>query len=151
QLASMSVPRNHTAGGVINGKFYVVGGRPGDTAAKALEVYDPATNSWSRLPDMPTGRSGISAAAVNGELYVFGGEIPRLFNEVEVYNPLTNTWQQLPPMPNPRHGLFAAVLENKIYLPAGGTNPGFAATNLHDAFTVNTATTVSGASFSDKL
>ena len=26
--APMRVPRNHTAGGVINGKFYVVGGRP---------------------------------------------------------------------------------------------------------------------------
>src|SRR5262249_27634562 len=99
----------------------------------------------------PTGRSGIGAAAVNGELYVFGGEIPRQFNEVEVYNPLTNTWQQLSPMPIPRHGLFAAVLENKIYLPAGGTSPGLAATNRHDVFTVNTAATVSGASFTDKL
>jgi uncharacterized protein (TIGR03437 family) len=100
---------------------------------------------------MPTGRSGIGAAAVNGELYVFGGELPRQFNEVEVYNPLTNAWQQLPPMPTPRHGLFAAVIDNKIYLPGGATNQGLAATTFHDVFTVNTATSASAASFTDKL
>src|SRR5262245_31745619 len=151
QLASMSVPRNHTAGGVINGKFYVAGGRPGDTAASALEVYDPATNVWTRLANMPTGRSGIGAGVINGELYVFGGEQPRQFDNVEVYNPLNNTWTQLAPMPTPKHGIFASVIGNKIYLPAGATQQGLAATNSHEVFTVNTASTVSAASFGDKL
>ncbi|HKQ75319.1 MAG TPA: kelch repeat-containing protein [Blastocatellia bacterium] len=151
QLTSMSVPRNHTAGGVINGKFYVVGGRPGDTAAGALEVYDPATNGWTRLANMPTGRSGIGAGVVNGELYVFGGEQPRQFDNVEVYNPLNNTWTQLAPMPTPKHGIFTSVIGNKIYLPAGATQQGLAATNSHEVFTVNTATSVSAASFTDKL
>src|SRR5262245_39269774 len=151
QLASMSVPRNHTAGGVINGKFYVAGGRPGDTAASALEVYDPATNVWTRLANMPTGRSGIGAGVINGELYVFGGEQPRQFDNVEVYNPLNNTWTQLAPMPTPKHGIFASAIGNKIYLPAGATQQGLAATNSHEVFTVNTASTVSAASFGDKL
>src|SRR5262245_31471632 len=151
QLASMSVPRNHTAGGVINGKFYVVGGRPGNTAAGALEVYDPATNVWTRLADMPTGRSGIGAGVINGELYVFGGEQPRLFNNIEVYNPLNNTWTQLAPMPTPKHGIFASVIDNKIYLPAGATQQGLGATDNNAVFTVNTSATVSAASYSDKL
>jgi N-acetylneuraminic acid mutarotase len=45
--APMSVPRNHTAGGAINGKFYVVGGRLTNVtnATNALEVYDPQTNT----------------------------------------------------------------------------------------------------------
>ncbi len=150
-LASMSVPRNHTAGGVINGKFYVAGGRPGDAAASALEVYDPATNVWTRLRDMPTGRSGIGAAVVNGELYVFGGEIPRQFSEVEVYNPLNNTWTQLAPMQTPKHGIFAAVIDNKIYIPAGATQQGLGATNINEVFTVNTANTISAASFENRL
>jgi uncharacterized protein (TIGR03437 family) len=151
QLASMAVPRNHTAGGAIYGKFYVVGGRPGTTAASALEAYDPQTNTWTRLRDMPTGRSGIGAAVVNGELYVFGGEQPRQFSEVEVYNPLSNTWTQLAPMQTPKHGIFASVIGNKIYLPAGATQQGLGATNINEVFTVNTASTVSAASFSDKL
>jgi len=151
QLASMSVPRNHTAGGVINSKFYVVGGRPGDAPASALEVYDPQTNTWTRLANMPTGRSGIGAGVVNGELYVFGGEQPRLFSEVEVYNPLNNTWTQLAPMQTPKHGIFAAVIGNKIYVPAGATQQGLGATSINEVFTVNTATTASAASFNDKF
>ncbi|MFN0086763.1 MAG: kelch repeat-containing protein [Blastocatellia bacterium] len=151
QLASMSVPRNHTAGGAINGKFYVVGGRPGTTAASALEVYDPLTNGWKRLRDMPTGRSGIGAAAVNGELYVFGGEQPRQFSEVEAYNPLNDTWQQLPPMIVPKHGIFAATINNAVYLPGGATQQGLGATASFEVFTVNTATTASAASFAPSL
>jgi N-acetylneuraminic acid mutarotase len=44
--APMSVPRNHTAGGVIDGKFYVVGGRlsPNAPPTTALEVYNPQTD-----------------------------------------------------------------------------------------------------------
>jgi uncharacterized protein (TIGR03437 family) len=151
QLASMNVPRNHTAGGVINGKLYVAGGRGSASSANALEVYDPPNNTWTRLPNMPTGRSGIGAGVVNGEFYVFGGELPRLFSEVEVFNPLTNSWQSLPPMPTPRHGLFGSVIGNAIYLPAGATVQGFGATNVNEAYLVNTATTVSAASFTNSI
>ncbi len=151
QIASMNVPRNHTAGGVINGKFYVAGGRDSANSPNALEVYDPQTNIWSRLANLPTGRSGIGAGVVNGELYVFGGELPRLFSEVEVYNPLNNTWISLPPMPTPRHGIFGSVIGNAIYLPAGGIQQGFGASNVNEVYTVNTATTVSAASFVDGI
>src|SRR6185436_4553817 len=112
---------------------------------------DPSSNAWARLANMPTGRSGIGVAAVNGELYVFGGELPRLFSEVEIYNPFNNTWQQLPPMPVPRHGLFAAVVGNRIFLPGGATQQGFSATNTNDVFTVNMATTVSAAAFTPNV
>jgi N-acetylneuraminic acid mutarotase len=68
--APMSVARNHTAGGAINRKFYVVGGRLTNlaNATNALEVYDPHTNTWTTRPPMPTPRSGIAAAVVNNEL-----------------------------------------------------------------------------------
>ncbi len=151
QLASMSVGRNHTAGAFINGKFYVAGGRGSPNAANALEAYDPNTDRWTRLADMPTGRSGIGAGAVNGELYVFGGEVPVLHSEVEVYNPLNNSWQSLPPMPTPRHGIFASVIGNAVYIPSGGIVQGLGTTNVNEVFTVNTATTVSAASFVGNL
>ena len=96
-LAPMNIPRNHTAGGVIDGKFYVAGGRPGTDAASALEVYDPQANTWTMLAHMPTGRSGVAGAIVNRKFYVFGGEDPRLFSNVEVYDPANETWQQLAP------------------------------------------------------
>jgi N-acetylneuraminic acid mutarotase len=132
----MNVPRNHTTGGAIGGKFYVVGGRPGAEAASALEVYDPETNTWTILSPMPTGRSGIGAGVVNDKLYVFGGEDPRLFSEVEVYDPKTDTWRQLAPMRTPRHGIFATVIGNAIYIPGGAVQQGLGATDANEAYVV---------------
>ena len=142
--APMSVPRNHTAGGVIEGKFYVVGGRASDFSGStdALEVYNPQTNSWSTLPPMPTARSGLAAAVVDNELWVFGGEDVLEFvvhAEVEVYNPATNSWRQLPNMPAGRHGIWASVIGNKIYIPGGGVGPGGSASNTNQIYTVETA------------
>ena len=85
---------------------------------------------------MPTGRSGIAAGVVGGRLYVFGGELPRIFGEVEVYDPVTDTWRQLPPMPVPRHGISAGVIGTTIYLPGGATRQGLGTTSLNAAFHV---------------
>lgn len=136
-LASMSIPRNHTGGAFIDGKFYIVGGRDSASAPTALERYDPATNAWTSRAPMPTGRSGIAVAAVNGELWVFGGEVPALHGEVEAYNPATDTWRSLPNMPTPRHGIWAAVIGDRIYLPGGGTAQGFGASNINEVFRVD--------------
>ncbi|MGI8601367.1 MAG: Kelch repeat-containing protein [Verrucomicrobiales bacterium] len=138
--AEMAVGRNHTGGGVIEGKFYVVGGRGAANSSTSLEVYDPQTNSWSSRAPMPTGRSGIGVAAVNGELWVFGGEVPVLHGEVEVYNPDTNTWRSLADMPTPRHGISASVIGNKIYLPGGGVVQGFGASDVNEVFIVAVTT-----------
>jgi len=136
--APMQVARNHCGGGVINGKFYVVGGRGSTGAETAFEVYDPQTNAWQSLPPMPTGRSGIAVGVVNNELFVFGGESPALHSEVEAYNPATNTWRSLPNMPRPRHGIWASVIGNKIYIPGGALAEGFgAACDFNDVFTLD--------------
>jgi N-acetylneuraminic acid mutarotase len=139
--APMSVARNHCAGGVIEGKFYVVGGRASDFSGStnALEVYNPQTNTWSTLAPMPTARSGLAAAVVNNELWVLGGEDVLdlvVHVEVEVYNPATNSWRQLPNMPEGRHGIWASAIGNKIYIPGGGAGPGGSATNTNQIFTV---------------
>jgi N-acetylneuraminic acid mutarotase len=146
-LASMRVARNHVAGGVIDGKFYAVGGRGSADAPTALEVYDPQTNAWSTLADMPTGRSGTAAGVVNGELYVFGGETPnRVHGEVEAYNPRSNSWRKLPDMPTPRHGIWGSVIGRTIYLPGGATEPAFAATDVNEVFTVGSTATLANIS-----
>ena len=38
------------------------------------EVYDPVTDRWARVADLPTARSGITASVVGGRVYVLGGE-----------------------------------------------------------------------------
>ena len=56
-VARAPMPTARSGGGkaVIDGKIYVAGGRP--PGGSAFEVYDPATDTWERLPDMPTQRN----------------------------------------------------------------------------------------------
>ena len=134
----MPTGRNHVAGGAIAGRLYVVGGRPPLTLS-VLEVFDPATNTWSSRAPMPTGRSGHAAAVVRGCLYVFGGEgntsaANGVFPQSELYDPGTNSWTSLAPMRTPRHGIGAAVVGNRIFVPGGATVQGFGAVAAHDAF-----------------
>src|SRR6476619_4159661 len=120
----MNGARHHTGGAFVDGKFYVAGGRTGNTEDSvnltSLEAYDPATNTWEQRAPMPTGRSEIAVAAFNGELFVFGGELPGVYANVEAYNPVTNTWRQEASMSVARHGIWASVIGNKIYMPGGG-------------------------------
>lgn len=139
-LAPMHVPRNHTAGGVINGKFYVAAGRP--NAETALEAYDPQSNSWTILAPLPTPRSGVAAGVVHGELYVFGGETPGGVQlAVEAYNPVNNSWRRVRDMQVPRHGIWGSVIGNKIYMPGGGLDVDIAPTNWNDVFIVTSTAT----------
>jgi N-acetylneuraminic acid mutarotase len=129
-LPNMPTGRNHLAGAAIGGKMYVVGGRFGagfqSDMTDALEVFDPATNSWTTRASMPTVRGGLNAAVANGCLHLFGGEgSGGVFPQHEVYDPTTDTWKALPAMPRPVHGVTgAAVIDDWIHLPGGGTAVG---------------------------
>lgn len=56
--------RDHTGGGMVNGKVCVAGGRDSgaiDVVYKKVlptDCYDPESNTWSEAPPIPTGRSG---------------------------------------------------------------------------------------------
>lgn len=94
--ASMTEPRLHLAGGVIKGKLYVAGGSTigktgGFTVRATLEVYNPATDRWTRKRSMPTARSSAAGAVASGRLFVIGGDLgpaggPQT-TKVEAYTP----------------------------------------------------------------
>lgn len=124
-LPPMKVARDHAYMGVINGRFYVIGGRDRPKYdITTVEEFDPAKGTWTEKAPMPTGRSGGNAAVLNGKLYVFGGEGNEaspigLYNEVEAFDPAANSWTRFEPMPLPRHSLVTATVGNRIYLPGG--------------------------------
>jgi hypothetical protein len=64
---------------VVNGKIYVMGGYPNGTL---IDVYDPATDSWTTLPTPiePFGPSEV----YNNKIYVLGG--------TKIYDPNTDSW-----------------------------------------------------------
>ncbi|HEY2588387.1 MAG TPA: redoxin domain-containing protein [Tepidisphaeraceae bacterium] len=44
-------------------------------AFRALEAYDPATNSWATLPPMPLPRHGVAGAVIGDKFYLASGMI----------------------------------------------------------------------------
>jgi N-acetylneuraminic acid mutarotase len=129
-LPDMPTQRNHLSGAAVNGKVYIIGGRfEGGAQAQqsaAVEVYDPATNSWSPRAAMPKPRGGLNGVAAHGCIHVFGGEgaaaFPGMHADHDVYNPVTDTWTSLAPMPTAIHGVTGlAFVNGLIYLPGGGT------------------------------
>ena len=57
--APMPTARGGGAAAVMDGKIYVVGGRP--PAGSDFAVYDPLLDVWTTLPDLPTQRNHLAA------------------------------------------------------------------------------------------
>ena len=127
----LSNPRNHMAGVALNDKIYAIGGQhnrlEASTNQKEVDVYDPATNTWSRATDMPVGRGHISSSTIvyKGRILVIGGTVDGGDNglasdAVLMYDPVTNQWLQLPPIPAYRKTPVADVIGDKIIVSTGG-------------------------------
>jgi len=133
EKAPMPTARHHLTSAVVNGKLYVIGGRIyGDgipePIAKALsnfdvnEMYDPATDTWTKLKPMPSKRSGLASASVGNDIYVFGGEkVNGTFENNERYDTIRDIWVKEPPLPTPRLGLKAVTYDSNIYVIGGKT------------------------------
>jgi len=106
------------AGGVINGKFYVVGG-----SETTLDRYDPATDTWMTLAPPPTGGTA-RGAVLQGKLFVvFYSESETTPRRAYAYDPATNTWTAKA-KPHWNHPAIVAITwGGRPYLLAvGGTN-----------------------------
>ncbi len=86
---------------------------------------------------MPTMRSGIAGAVLDGKIFVFGGEYNRATRkDVESFDPVCNKWQRWAAMPTARHGLGAVVVDQSIYVIAGGPKPGASFSSVNEGFTL---------------
>jgi len=125
--AGLRRPREHLGVTAWGGRVFAVGGRTGSTNHADTEVFDPSTGAWRRLPDMPTRRGGLAAAATpSGVLVAPGGEIPATFEEVEALDLRRERWVSLAPMPTPRHGLGVVAIGDLVYTLHGGPQAGLA-------------------------
>lgn len=102
------------------------------TASCAI-VANPASSSnevvenfWAYKAPMPTPRSALGVAVVDGKIYAIGGDALSTargdaLGTNEMYDPVTDVWTTKAPMPTPRWGFGIAVYQNKIYC-IGGKN-----------------------------
>jgi hypothetical protein len=85
-----------------------------------LPLVRAAEDSWTSLEPMPTARSGLGVAVVDGKIYAIGGWNGDYLGTNEMYDPETDTWTTKQPMPTARCYFAIAVYMNKIYA-IGGT------------------------------
>jgi N-acetylneuraminic acid mutarotase len=127
----MSTPRRLSAAVEYSGNVYTFGGcastcfqPPFKTSAfeeTRVEVYDPATDTWTARAAMPdTFFIGAAAAPGNGKIYTLGGV--RTGNIVREYDPTADSWTIKASMPTGRYGLAAVPVNGKIYA-IGGNGP----------------------------
>ena len=125
----MPTERERTTAQVVDGKIYVLGGyilRQGAGIAerftRSIEEYNPKTNKWRKLPNMPMLKGWFASVVVDNEIYTIGGAslengVQRI-DAVDVYNPTANTWRIGQPITIPKT-TTSAVANGTIYLFGG--------------------------------
>ncbi len=144
----LSKPKHHVASAVVGDSMYVLGGRllgngePSEINESLTNMddnarYDPKTDTWVELEPMQIRRSGFTASEMNGQIYVFGGQIPEgATDKVETYDPVTNSWSSLPEMEFNRSGATSINHEDQIYV-FGGQREGLHALNVNEILSMN--------------
>ncbi|WP_433932643.1 Kelch repeat-containing protein [Sorangium cellulosum] len=150
-VPSMSTPRGeHTATVLQDGRVLVAGGFPVVDAPpftnlvaislREVEIYDPATRTWSPAAPLAQPRSGHAAILLpSGRVLVAGGrsrsEMPAgaALSSVELYDPASNTWTAAAPLPMPHPSPSMMLVDGRPVLVGSGLN------NLRDSDQFNSA------------
>jgi hypothetical protein len=96
-----------------------MGGNDGSVRLDRVEVYDPATDSWTVAAPMPTAREWLTAVVYGEMIYAIGGYSGSVSNRVEVYDPATDSWTGAVPMSAGREWFAAVVCGDWIYAVGG--------------------------------
>ena len=119
--------RTHFSTATLDNKIYILGGQhehelhPGQLAD--VHRYDPATNQWTKLADLPTPKSHAENATfvLDGRIYMAGGQVGRFdgTDEVVAYDPVRNQWSQVGKLPAKHASGFVQHSGNKIIVLSG--------------------------------
>lgn len=132
-IAPLGTIRINPAATVLNGKIIVMGGDGGEGAMSSVEEYDPTSNSWTPLADMPKPRENFQAATIGQTVYAVGGssQSPQtgyvVYDSVDVYDRASNAWTTAASMNVAREYLGLAMLDGKLYAIGGANNDDSAA------------------------
>ncbi len=114
--------RHESAYVELNGLFYLIGGR----GNKAIQVYNPVTDTWSNTGAFTNDIHHFQAIAWNGKIYIVGaftGGFPseNPLTTIKIFDPVTNQLTDGATIPvNRRRGSAGvAVYNDKFYVVSG--------------------------------
>jgi N-acetylneuraminic acid mutarotase len=139
-LAPLPQKLNHIGVVSHHGDLYVLGGygHTLDTGTRAsFYRYDPETDRWSRMPEMPEPRAAMAVGVVGEQLVVAGGardNVPR--SDAFAFDFRTRRWTRLPDMLSRREHVGATVVGDRLYV-LGGRAPASLAVDTAESYDVS--------------
>lgn len=123
ERAQMPTRRAWLAATAWERHLLAVGGETPEGVSDAVELYDPATDAWTRGAPKPTPAAYIGAATLGERVFIPGGCTAdgAALSALEVYDPAADTWTTAAPLPRPLCGYALAVHGDRLYL-FGGTD-----------------------------
>lgn len=121
-LAGAPTERLEVAAAVLDQRIYVMGGLLADgNATDRVEIYDPATNSWSAGPSLPVAVHHAMGATFRDEVVVAGGFEGGGFTtaSASVFALRDGAWTSLPDLRRPRAAGGAVVVRDRLVLVGG--------------------------------
>lgn len=114
---------NHSLMAAAVGNYVYAGG--GNASPSNAWRYDPNTDTWTAIADLPAGRSATASGAYNGRWILAGGDVNFAISTSAIaWDPATNTWCDLPNMIQARDYLAGATAGQSFYAVAGASAPG---------------------------
>lgn len=113
---------------IVNDQVYAIGGRGwqqvgnrGGTFVTVIEEYDPKTNRWRKVKNMPDARLSFSTVVVGSKIYLIGGFVwqdrrTKDVLTVDVYNPETDQWGNIPSIPKSFKPFGTEAVNGTIYV-----------------------------------
>jgi Kelch motif len=123
EVASMHTSRAAAALLGVGPYLYAIGGLAGSTQIAQVERYDPATNTWTDLNEMPHPRNHVAGYVDGRFACVAGGREPSTSRSVDCLDPTTTSWRPGIPLPTPTSGAAAGII-NGVLTVAGGESSG---------------------------
>jgi N-acetylneuraminic acid mutarotase len=158
------VPTPRAYAGIIEykGLVYVIGGMvrtgSGWGATNRMEVYDPRSNQWTRLPDVPfPSQGGVVGSDGNGIYLLAGTQSDNMVNDTVLnrvmhYNPSFAEWKVLTSLTAifPRLDMGYCNLDSSIYFTGGRFYADGTSNATSDSFipSINSTTSINEANIS---
>ena len=135
--ASLNLARTDFRTTVLNGFLYVLGGAGSSGVTATAEKYDPSTDQWTYITNVPSSDPGVilgfGCVAYSGRIYIYGGmdatnsAWPNYYysRSIHFYSPDSDTWTTLAASHNvpsdfvALYGFGYAVSGSKMYLFGG--------------------------------
>jgi len=122
---------------VVGGKLYVFNGVDNDGyIGTGVNIYDPASNTWSEGPAAnPSPLFGGVAGVHGGKVVLSGGAVDNPSGETKLFDPATGAFSALNADPTASYNAAGAVVGDQLFV-FGGRDAAAAPINVTRAFNV---------------